>query len=130
MIPFNFKMFSIFFSKIQTMFFLCVLEISHIMIWVHLVSLLSSLTSILYYFKSKVLNIPLIYIFWFMPHIYQTLMFQQNIFKISQPKKFTFELMVLKFVCLQPYINFCNKSLKIELNVTMFCSNNGFIIIF
>jgi len=38
--------------------------------------------------------------------------------------------MVLKFLCLQPYINFCNKSLKIELNVTMFCSNNGFIIIF
>jgi len=37
--------------------------------------------------------------------------------------------MVLKFICLQPYINFCNKSLKIELNVTMFCNNNGFIIV-
>jgi hypothetical protein len=33
--------------------------------------------------------------------------------------------MVLKFLCLQSYINFCNKSKRIEFNVTI-CNNNVF----
>jgi hypothetical protein len=46
-ILFKFEMFSIFVSKIQAICFLLGLKLLHIIIWVHLVSLFSSLTAIL-----------------------------------------------------------------------------------
>jgi len=53
-----------------------------------------------------------------MPHLLNI-----NVKKISlkyHNKKKTFEIMVLKFVCLQFYINFFNKNKRFEFNVTMF----------
>jgi len=61
-----------------------------------------------------------------MPHIYQKFMFKKISLKYYNKRKFIFEIMVLKFVCHQSYIHFCNKIKRIKSNVQCFCSNNGF----
>jgi hypothetical protein len=52
-----------------------------------------------------------------MPHIYKKI--KKKSLKY-QFKKITFEIMALKFVCLQCYINVCSKIERIEFNVGMF----------